>query len=56
MRTLTHSEISNALVRGHFERSKQFHFLLSLLFKSNSGHTMKHASKSRTAVKTRIAA
>ena len=48
MRYLAQEEIDSALARGHFERSKQFHFLLSRLFKAGS------ASKTRSGVKTRI--
>ncbi|WP_321337749.1 hypothetical protein [uncultured Cohaesibacter sp.] len=53
MRYLSHNEINHALVRGHFERSKQFHSLLSRLFRSNETSAARRSSKHRTPVKSR---
>lgn len=55
MRHLTQIEIERALARGYSERSKQFHFLVSLLFRSNTRSDVKKPSNPRPAVKTRIA-
>ena len=56
MRYLSHNEINHALARGHFERSKQFHLLLSRLFKSNETPAGRRTPKHSPSVKPRIAA
>nr|WP_319515475.1 hypothetical protein [uncultured Cohaesibacter sp.] len=53
MRYLSHNEINHALVRGHFERSKQFHSLLSRLFKTGEASAARRSSKHHTPVKSR---
>ncbi|SNY90451.1 hypothetical protein SAMN04515647_0618 [Cohaesibacter sp. ES.047] len=50
MRYLPQSEIDAALARGHFERSKQFHSLMSRLFGTHGAHHKRHMPKVRTAV------
>nr|WP_321454649.1 hypothetical protein [uncultured Cohaesibacter sp.] len=55
MRYLTQDEISHALARGHSERSKQFHFVLSRLFGANTATSGRRTTRARTAVKTRVA-
>ena len=50
MRYLAQSEIDSALARGHFERSKQFHFFMSRLFGGTSQQPVRrHTAKVRTA-------
>ena len=52
MRYLSHNEINHALVRGHFERSKQFHSLLSRLFRTHETSAAQRSSKRHTPVKS----
>ncbi len=49
MRYLAQSEIDSALARGHFERSKQFHFFMSRLFGTSQEPVRRHVAKVRTA-------
>ncbi len=55
MRYLSHNEINNALARGHFERSKQFHSLLARFFKSHETTADRRPRKHGPAMKSRIA-